>query len=138
MLGADFDSDQFGVESVVRLEESERSIELSVTFPAIYFSDDSHEVNEKRINFKQVNIDGVGYLVEGGKPLLPSFQRYLQIPDNCTYEVKVSKCEPVELEDIEVFPAQDNISDGANDVHEFEYDEPFIMKRRNTQVSLSR
>ncbi len=73
-LEADFDSDQFGIEPAVTIEESEGRIELSVTFPAIYFSDDSHEVNEKRIPFKQVNIDGVGYLVEGGKPLLPSFQ----------------------------------------------------------------
>ncbi len=129
-LEAGYDSDQFGIEPVVSIEESEGIIELSLTFPAMYFSDDSHEVDGERFHFKQVDIDGVGYLVEGGKPLLPSFQRYVQIPDNCTYEVKVSKCEPMEFEDIEVLPAQDHISDGADDVHEFEYDDQFYKETK--------
>lgn len=131
-----YDSDQFGIEPMVNVEESEGAIELSLKFPAMYLSDDSHEVNGKRYAFKQVDIDGVGYLVQGGKPLLPSFQRYVQIPDNCTYELKVNTCEPIEFEDIEVLPAQDHISDGVNDAYDFEFDEQFYKETKKYPAEL--
>ncbi len=34
-----YDSDQFGIEPIVNVEESEEAIELSLKFPAMYLSD---------------------------------------------------------------------------------------------------
>ncbi|QDV50768.1 C25 family cysteine peptidase [Gimesia fumaroli] len=130
-LSDEYDIELLGTEPIVEVEEFEHEIRLSVKFPAFFLIDDSHEVKGKRIPFKQVDIDGVGYLVESGKPLMPSFGRYVQLPAGCGYEVHVKKSEPREFEGIDVLPAQDEITDDADTEHEFEYDESFYKKSRS-------
>jgi hypothetical protein len=126
-----YDMESLGSEPIVQIDEKEGEIQLSLTFPALFFSEDSHEVNGKRIPFQQVDIDGVGYLVNGGKPLLPSFGRYVQIPAECDFEVVVKKSEPREFEDMVILPAQDEFTDDAGTEDEFEYDEAFYKQTKS-------
>lgn len=118
-----------GAEPVVEFSEGDKEMRLSVKFPALVLTDDSREVEGERIAFKQVDVDGAGYLVEGGKPLLPSFGRYVQLPFACEYTVDVKKSEPRVFEDMVVLPAQDAITDDPGAAHEFEYDAAFYREK---------
>jgi hypothetical protein len=78
-----FDAEIHGEEPIVKVEELKGRILVSYAFPGFYLSDDSRDVEGERIAFKQVNAAKTGFLAESGKPLLPSFGRYIQIPFNC-------------------------------------------------------
>jgi hypothetical protein len=129
-LHAEYNIELAGAEPIVEITEGEREIRLFVTLPAFYLVDDSQEVEGDRIDFKQVDIDGAGYLVKSGKPLLPSLGRYVQIPANCSYEVDVKKSEPRKFEGIDVLPAQDAVTDDDATEHEFEYDKGFYERAK--------
>lgn len=131
-----YDMELEGTEPIVEVEEHAEEIRLTVSFPAFSLDDDSHDVKGDRIAFKQVDIDGAGYLVEGGKPLLPSFGRYVQLPAGCVYEVDVQKSEPREFTGITVLPAQDNITDDAGTEHHFEFDESFYKQTKSYPVEV--
>jgi len=128
-LLAAYDAEIHGEEPIVTVEESEGRITIQHTFPGFYLSDDERDVEKERIPFKQVTIAHTGFLGESGKPLLPSFGRYVQIPFNCDYTVTVEKSEPVQFDDITVTPAQTKITDSEEDEEDIlEYDKEFYLK----------
>lgn len=117
-----FDAEIHGEESIVKVEESKGHIVVSYTFPGFYLSEDSLDVEGKKISFKQINIAATGFLDESGKPLLPSFGRYVQIPFNCDYKITVKKGKPVQFDDMLVSPAQEKLTDNPEEEHILEYD----------------
>ena len=122
-LVADYDVAVMGEQPIVDVEESPGRIRLTYRFPGFYISDDEHSVKGRDLPFKGVTIASIGSLGESGKPMLPSFGRYVQIPPNSSYKLSVYPSEPVQFDDVLVSPAQMELTDGAEEDHEFEYDE---------------
>jgi hypothetical protein len=122
-----YDAEVYGEEPMVKVKESEERITISYMFPGFYVSDDSRDVEGETLSFEQVNIAETGFLGESGKPLLPSFGRYAQIPFNCDYKITVEKGEPVPFDDILVSPAQEKLTDSPKK-EIFEYDKEFYTK----------
>ncbi len=121
----EFDAEFFGEEPIVSVEETESRIEMSYSFPGFYLSKDVQDLEGEAIEFKQVDITKTGFLSESGKPLLPSFGRYVQIPFDCDYKVTVRKRETIHLDDVLVLPAQEKLTDSGMDKPSFEYDKDF-------------
>lgn len=115
-------------EPVVKLQESPGRITITFAFPGFFLVDDSREVAGEKMELKQLNITSTGFLSESGKPMLPTFGRYVQIPRDCDYKVTVEKGQPVTFEGIEVAPAQTEMSDNPNQEHVFEYNKEFYAK----------
>lgn len=123
-----FDAEIHGEEPIVKLEESKGRIVVSYTFPGFYLSDDKLDVEGKKLSFKQVNIAAAGFLVESGKPLLPSFGRYVQIPFNCDFKYTVKKGKPLQFDNILVSPAQEKVTDNPKEKHILEYNKKIYAK----------
>jgi len=121
-LPEDFDMDVLSEKPVVTVEEWEDSIEVDYAFPGFTVSDVEQDVDDQALPFSEVGISGAGFVSESGKPLMPSFGRFVQIPPGCDYQVSVMKSKPVEHEDILITPAQENAMDRAEALEEFEYD----------------
>jgi hypothetical protein len=117
-----FDAETHTEEPIVEVSESEGKITLAFTFPGFYLSDDDRVVDDETVPFQQVNIAKTGFVGESGKPLLPSFGRYVRIPFNTDYQVSVATDNPVQFEDVLVTPAQQLLTDGPEADHQFEYD----------------
>ncbi|MCP4123235.1 MAG: hypothetical protein GY751_15890 [Bacteroidetes bacterium] len=124
-LPDDFDSEFHGEVPIVTIREANRRITISYTFCGFYLSDDSQKTEESNFPFQQVNIEATGYIGKSGKPNLPSFGRYVQIPFGCDYQFSVYKKESVEFDDILITPAQAELSDDPNQEYVFEYDKDF-------------
>lgn len=122
-LSAEYDAQLYGEEPIVTVEESKRRITISYTFPGFYLNDDIHRAEGKEVEFKQINIEGAGSLSENGKPQLPVFGRYVQIPFGCNYDVSVYPDEPIEFDGILVKPAQAELTDDPEQDYFFAYDE---------------
>ncbi len=127
-LRAGFDVELHTEEPVVEVKESAGRIVISYVFPGFYLVDDSRKVAGKKLVMKQIHIKSTGYFVESGKPLLPSFGRYVQIPPNCDYKVKVQNGQPVRIENVLVSPAQMMLSDDPERTQEYEFDKNFYAK----------
>lgn len=123
-----FDAEIHGEEPIVKLEESKGRIVVSYTFSGFYLSDDKLDVEGKKVSFKQVNIAATGFLVESGKPLLPSFGQYVQIPFNCDFKFTVKKGKPLQFDNILVSPAQEKLTDNPKEKHILEYDKKIYAK----------
>ena len=123
-----FDAEIHGEEPIVKLEESKGRIVVSYTFSGFYLSDDKLDVEGKKVSFKQVNIAATGFLVESGKPLLPSFGRYVQIPFNCDFKYTVKKGKPLQFDNILVSPAQEKVTDNPKEKHILEYNKKIYAK----------
>ncbi|MGD2248935.1 MAG: C25 family cysteine peptidase [Candidatus Methanofastidiosia archaeon] len=127
-----FDIESMGDNPVVTVQESETSITITYNFLGFYLSDDTRKVRGEKIQFEQVNIPHTGFLAESGKPLLPSFGRYVQIPSGVDYSVTVKHGEPVKFDGILVLPAQEQVVDQEIDTEseltKFEYDTEFYQK----------
>ena len=121
-LSEDFDALIHGEEPIVSVDESNRRITISYTFPGFYLSGDSEIVDGAEIQFQQVNIEGTGKIGANGKPQLPSFGRYVQIPFGCDYKFSIYKDDPVEYDDVLVKPAQSELTDNPNQEYSFAYD----------------
>ncbi|UCE28561.1 MAG: hypothetical protein JSV85_04575 [Candidatus Bathyarchaeota archaeon] len=115
-------------EPIVKIEESRGRISISYTFPGFYLSDNPREVEGKKIPFKQINIAKVGFLAHSGRPLLPSFGRYVQIPFNCDFKFTVKKGDSVQFDGVLVLPGQEMLTDSSKGEHVFEYDKKFYHK----------
>lgn len=107
---------------IVSIKEAERRITVTYTFPGFSLSDDTRTIEGEELHFKQLDIAHTGFLVESGKPLLPSFGRYIQVSPNCEYTVDVKKSKPIQIDDILVLPAQEALTDTEDT---FEYDREF-------------
>lgn len=124
-LPESFDVEIHGKEPIVQVEELKGRINITYTFPGFYLSDDSLDVEGERISFKGVKIPKAGFLSESGKPLLPSFGRYIQIPFNSDFKFTVKKGKPVQFDDVLLLPAQEELTDNPDEEHTFEYDKDF-------------
>jgi hypothetical protein len=121
-IPADFDSEIQGVSPIVKVKELKDTIVVTYAFPGFHLVDDVRQVDNRSLDFKQVNIKGVGFLAESGKPLLPSFGRYLSIPYHSDYQVKVEKGKAVQFDDVFVLPAQQKLTDKPKEKQVFEFD----------------
>lgn len=119
----DFDAEVYSEKPMVEVQESGGRIRLVYTFAGFYLSDDNRLIDGSDQPFKQVTIESTGFLAESGKPELPSFGRYVQIPFNCEYKIAVFPGDPVEFDDVLVAPAQVKLTDGIDQEPEFEYDQ---------------
>ena len=118
-----FDAEIHGEEPIVEVTESKGKIVISYTFPGFYLVDDERDIAGERIGFKLVDIKATGHVEHSGKPLLPSFGRYVHIPANCDYTIRVRKSKPVQFDNVLVLPAQEKLTDRDTDESVFEFDE---------------
>ncbi len=125
-LSEAFDAEVHTEQPVVTLEETADTIVVSYVFPGFVLSDDDRETDEVLMPFREVGISGAGFLSDSGKPLLPSFGRFVQIPMGCNFDIKVNRSRRVNFEDILITPAQEEALDGPEDA--FEFDEEFYQR----------
>ncbi len=121
-LPEEFDVELYSEKPVVSVEELEDCIEIGYIFPGFTMGDNEQQIDDQTLPFKEVGISGAGFVSESGKPLLPSFGRFVQIPPGCDYKVSTRKSKPVKIEDILVTPAQEQATDQADETGVFEYD----------------
>ncbi|MHC1728734.1 MAG: C25 family peptidase propeptide domain-containing protein [Syntrophobacteraceae bacterium] len=62
------------------LKERDRQIKIDYIFPGFYLYDADSEIDGRQ--FQKISIYCTGSISEFGKPFLPSFGRYIQIPRN--------------------------------------------------------
>jgi hypothetical protein len=123
-LPSGYDVNLHGGEPLITVEEREKKIVVTCVFVGFFLSDDPRTVEGVTIPFKQVTIPHTQFLAESGKPLLPSFGRYVQIPGNCRYSVTVEPGNPVYFDNILILPAQELLVDRKKK-NQFEYDREF-------------
>ncbi len=121
-LPKEFDMEQYSEKPMVSVEEREDHIELNYIFPGFTVGDGEQQVDDLTLPFKEVGISGSGFVSESGKPLLPSFGRFIQIPIGCDYEIICKKNKPVKFDDILITPAQEQATDQTDEIAVFEYD----------------
>ncbi|MGC1121240.1 MAG: C25 family cysteine peptidase [Candidatus Methanofastidiosia archaeon] len=123
-LPSGYDVSLHGEEPLVTVEEREGKIVVTYTFLGFFLSDDPRTVEGVTVPFKQATMPHTQFLAESGKPLLPSFGRYVQIPRNCHYSVTVEPGNPVYFDNILILPAQELLVDSKKR-YRFEYDREF-------------
>ena len=117
----DFETEGSG--PVFEVSQKRNHISVSCIFPGFDISDDELRVKNKKRLFKEIGINGIGFLSQSGKPLLPAFRRFVSIPRGCEVDVVVEKkARPVYFSDVLVTPAQEEVTD-ANVKHRLEFDE---------------
>jgi hypothetical protein len=121
-LPEEFDVEMHSEKPLVSLEEGKDSIEINYIFPGFTVGDNEQQVDDETLPFKEVGFTGSGFVSESGKPLLPSFGRFVQIPPGCDYTVVTQKNKPVKFNNILITPAQELATDQADKAGEFEYD----------------
>ncbi len=121
-LPDDFDFDLHSETPIVDIDEGKKEIVIDYVFPGFTVGDIKHQIDNETVDFVEVGISGAGFVSESGKPLLPSFGRFVQIPPGCDYKVDVDKEKPIRFEDYLITPAQENILDTEKVESEFEYD----------------
>ena len=108
---------------VFEVSQEEDHFSLSCIFPGFEISDDELKVKNKKRIFNEIGIDGVGFLSQSGKPLLPAFRRFVNVPKGCDVEVKIDKkARPVYFPNILVTPAQEEMTD-SNTKHKLEFNQ---------------
>lgn len=124
-----FNVEEHGEQPFVILNEGKGQIDVSYIFPGFYISDHVRNISGQDIIFKQVNIGDTGWISESGRPLLPSFGRYVQIPPGCAFSISwTTNGKPVVFDDVLVYPSQSMLTDIVNEKVEFEYDKKFYDK----------
>ncbi len=121
-LPEEFDLELYSEKPVVSVIENKDNIEINYIFPGFTVGDAEQQMGDQTLPFKEIGISGAGFVSESGKPLVPSFGRYVQIPPGCGYEVNTEKSKPVVFEDILIAPAQEQATDQADEAGGFEYD----------------
>ncbi len=124
-LPEEFDFELYSEKPVVSVEEREDHIEINYIFPGFTVGDTEQQMDDQTLPFQEVGISGAGFVSESGKPLLPSFGRFVQIPPGCDYEISTQKSKPVKFDDILITPAQEQATDQTVDTKDFEYDAEF-------------
>ena len=112
----------------VDIKESEKQIEISYKFEGFFRVERPLEINGRPMAFEAIDIPGTGHIVESGKPLLPSFGRYVHVPDG--FDVRLLVNTPgklFELTGINVAPAQEKLTDAVESTA-VEYDAKFYEK----------
>ena len=118
-----YDAEALGAPPVVEVKESAHNISISYHFPGFFRIDREYELGGKNREFNALEIEGVGYVMDSGKPQLPAFGRYVHIPAGSSYKITVkTPGKPVQFDGIAVAPAQAKMIDGQLE-HELEFDE---------------
>lgn len=130
-----FNVEEHGEQPFVILNEEKGQVEekgqivVSYIFPGFYISEHARNIGDQKYIFKQVNIGETGWISESGRPLLPSFGRYVQIPPGCAFSISwTTNGKPVVFDDVLVYPSQSMLTDIVNEKVEFEYDKDFYDK----------
>jgi len=111
----------------ITVKESRGMLNIRYEFPGVYMVRKQSDVDGDTLLFTMLDLPEAGTLRESGRPAVPSFGRYVQIPANHAYAVSVKLGEPVVMEDVMVEPAQAMMMD--SDVpHKYEYDEAFYKR----------
>ncbi|MCP4289990.1 MAG: hypothetical protein GY792_37185 [Gammaproteobacteria bacterium] len=121
-LPEEFDIELYSDKPIVSVDELEDRIEINYIFPGFTVGDNEQQMDDQTLPFKEVGISGAGFASQSGKPLLPSFGRFVQIPPGCEYKVSTKKNKPVKFEDFLITPAQEQTTDQTDEAGEFEYD----------------
>lgn len=102
-------------------------IDIQYDFSGAWFS--TYEV--EGTSYQKINIPGFSYLMDVGKPALPSHNDIIAIPVGATAQVEIISYDLTEITDVVVFPTLEPAADyvGAPEP-EFEIDEAFY--RSNT------
>ena len=123
-----YDAEAFGGQPLVEVRESDQQIEVSYRFPGFFRSGLERDVRGAPVAFDVLEIAGLGRLMASGKPELPTFGRYVQIPPGSEFHVAVeTPVPPVEISTAAVLPAQAQMNDGVGP-HAFEYDPEFYAR----------
>jgi hypothetical protein len=118
-----YDAEVIGAPPVVEVKESANSIFVSYHFPGFFHNDCEHEIGKDKRQFLSLEIEGVGSVMDSGKPQLPSFGRYVHIPAGSHYTFTVkTPGDAVQIDGISVSPAQAKMTDDPVN-HEVEFDE---------------
>jgi len=126
-----YNAETFGAPPVVEVKESANTILISYNFPGFFSTGRQHDVGGEKRSFDALEIEGLGYVMESGKPQLPSFGRYVHIPAGSSYKIKVkTPGKAVQIEGIAVAPAQANMTDGTGK-QEVEYNEAAYASNEN-------
>jgi len=126
-LSDEFDAVGYGSEPIIQVEDGKNQIAITCIFPGFDLSDDDQDIAGEKKPFKEVGIKGVGFLSQEGKPLLPVFRRFVNIPPGCSVEFDVEKGRAANFEDILVTPSQESAVD-TDEEHTFEFDEESYKK----------
>jgi hypothetical protein len=105
----------------IEITEEENQIVVNFSFPGFDLTDVEKEVDNTLMDFKEVGISGAGFLSESGKPLLPSFGRFIKIPLSFNYELDVEYGKRHDFSDILITPAQEDTTDSPEST-KLEYD----------------
>jgi len=125
-LPAGHDLKTHGEKPLVEFKMDKNKLEISYIFPGIAVSEQKHKVSDNRLRelmpdqLHEVGISGTGFFSESGKPLLPSFGRFVQIPPGCDFQFEVEKNDPVVYQDMKIKPAQENRKDEDAGIVEFD------------------
>ena len=121
-----FDLDHHGEKPIIEMACTDDTIRLSYIFPGYRLSHPPGKQKaapgDRNAFHNEVGIAGTGFLSASGKPLLPSFGRFIQIPPGHHYTVKVKKGPFHRRRNMRVRPAQENVADQEAWVLEFDDD----------------
>jgi hypothetical protein len=127
-LSKGFNAEAQGEEPIVKLDETPGKITISYIFPGFYLVEDSRDIENKKLGFTQISIGAIGSRGVSGRPQLPSFGRYVQIPQNVDFKVSVTKGKSVVFDDVIVSPSQQMQTDDPAENAAFEYDSEFYSQ----------
>ena len=126
-LPESFDVERHGEKPMVEFDFKENIIEISYIFPGFTISHHPQDADDREghgatIYKHEVGISGTGFFSESGKPLLPSFGRFVQIPPGYNYQLNYKKSGLKVIPDVKLKPAQENVTDQEAGVFEFNKD----------------
>jgi hypothetical protein len=133
-----------GEKPLVEFKFKKNVMEISYIFPGIIISEQRNKVADKKLRdqmpskLHEVGISGIGFFSESGKPLLPSFGRFVQIPPDYNYEIDIEKNEPEVFRNLKIKPAQENAKDqdaGKVEFNERAYKEDKFYPEKNVECS---
>ena len=86
-----FDINSHGEKPLVEFRFKDNVIEIAYIFPGLTIARGPQEEDHKKDQVPEsynheVGISGTGFFSESGKPMLPSFGRFVQIPPGYDYE----------------------------------------------------
>ena len=127
-----FDLAHHGEKPIITLTASANTIRLSYTFPGFRLSHaparKKGHPGERSAFYNEVGIAGTGFLSESGKPLLPSFGRFVQIPPGHHHTIQIKKGPFRRRRNMRIKPAQENVTD--QQAWEFEFDDAAYAEDR--------
>ena len=122
-LPESYDAEALGAPPIVEVTESAQRISISYHFPGFFRIDREVDLGGMMRQFHALEIEGAGFVMDSGKPQLPSFGRYVHIPAGFSYKLTVkTPGKPVQIDGITISPAQAKMTDGLVE-HEGEFDE---------------